>query len=391
MIRDRLPPVYLLTGEFPPRMGGIADYTARLAEHLLELDLEVTVLVGADHPLQSAAVPVERLDASLKSWSMPRAVARRIGSGEAIVHIQFQTAAFGMHPAIHALPAWLRWRRPLARSVVTCHDVRAPYLFPKAGPVREWAVHRLIDMCHAAIFSDAGDRAWAGRQTHHALIPIGSGIPRIAVEPRVLEHAGPFRLGYFGFMNASKGLDTLFRAMQILLSDKRDVRLVLIGDALGDADATNMQTRQALDAEIARLGLTNALERTGPLSSEGVSLALQACDALAFPFDDGATYRRSSLSAALVHARPIVTTLRPDGSNGIPEFTDGRSVLLVRPRDAAQMAHAIASLIDDPGLRERLAEGARSDSACLQWPSIAAAVRAVYASVCQPVPSGVAA
>ncbi|MFN0072975.1 MAG: glycosyltransferase [Chloroflexota bacterium] len=381
-----LPSIFLLTGEFPPRVGGIADYTARLAEHLSADGLDVTVLVGSDHPLEQAGPPlahrVERLDDRYNSWRLLPAVARRLSGGPAIVHIQYQTAAFGMHPAIHALPLWLRLRVPGARVVVTCHDVRVPYLFPKAGPLRELVTHGLIDGSHAAIFSDADDRHWAGARPNHWLIPIGSGIPVVPLQCAAVDPTpGVFRLGYFGFMNSSKGITTLLEAVSALAASGRTIRLVFIGDALGDADMTNARTRQSIDDAIRRLNLVGLIERTGTLSLRDVSRAIQACDALALPFEDGASYRRSSLTAALVHGRPVITTLAPTGKNGLPGFESGVSVLMVPPGDAAALAGSIELLIGDASLRARLAQGAAVASTRLQWPSIAAAVREVYASV----------
>jgi polysaccharide biosynthesis protein PslF len=378
-----IPPVYLLTGEFPPRVGGIADYTARLAESLHDLGLNVTVVVGRDHPpVTDTSVPVDRLEHVLNGWGLLPAMAGHIGEQPCIVHTQYQTAAYGMHPAINMLPGWLRWRRPKARSIVTCHDVRLPYLFPKAGPLRQLLTHRMIDESHAAIFADEADRQWAGGAANHALIPIGSGVP---VVPWEGQHARSddrsFRLGYFGFMNATKGVDTLLQAISNLVQQNRDVRLALIGDALGAADPTNSETRATVQLEIARLGLCDRIERTGVLSLHDVSIELQRCDALVFPFDDGASYRRSSLTAALVHARPVLTTLQPSGENGIPGFESGESVLLVPPGDPAALTVALARLIDEEALRVRLSAGAAKASERLRWPKIASAVRDHYASV----------
>jgi glycosyltransferase involved in cell wall biosynthesis len=379
------PPIYLLTGEFPPRLGGISDYTARLAESLVGMGLQVTVLVGRDHPLEPSVVPegvgLVRLRSTVSEWKLLPAVAALLGGEAAIVHIQYQTAAFGMHPAIAFLPSWLCWRCPSVRSVVTCHDVRPPYLFPKAGQVRSLVTHRLIDSCHAAIFSDDQDRQWAGSRPNHALIPIGSGVPMVPLERSPDTTASLFELGYFGFMNASKGVETLLGALNMLVQERRSVRLTLIGDSLGDADRTNAETRAAVDAAIHRFGLSDSIIRTGALGLGEVSAALQRCDLLVFPFDDGATLRRSSLTAALAHARPVITTSRPDGSSGLRGFVHGESVLLVPPGDPRALARAIADLMDNPVRRERIAEGARLASHSIQWPDISRAIRDVYASV----------
>ena len=52
-------PVLMLTGEYPPRRGGVADYTARLSEALRALGHQVTVLTGAE----PGGVPAEAPEA----------------------------------------------------------------------------------------------------------------------------------------------------------------------------------------------------------------------------------------------------------------------------------------------------------------------------------------
>ena len=46
--------IVFVTGEYPPQIGGIADYTALLARYLMGLQYQVTVVVCGD---QSGALP----------------------------------------------------------------------------------------------------------------------------------------------------------------------------------------------------------------------------------------------------------------------------------------------------------------------------------------------
>jgi glycosyltransferase involved in cell wall biosynthesis len=157
------------------------------------------------------------------------------------------------------------------------------------------------------------------------------------------------------------------------------VRLAFLGEALGHSDETNATIRREVDAAIRAHGLEDRVTRTGPLSLTDVSAALQSCDALVFPFDDGASFRRSSLAAALAHGCPVVTTLRPDGRSGVPGFEHERDLLLIPPGDAPALAAALNRLRDDRALRARLGIGARNASQLLEWPTIAGAIATVYA------------
>jgi glycosyltransferase involved in cell wall biosynthesis len=77
---------------------------------------------------------------------------------------------------------------------------------------------------------------------------------------------------------------------------------------------------------------------------------------MALPFRDGASYRRSSLMAAIQQGCAIVTTAP---TVPIYTFQHGDNIWLVPPTDAPALTQALKSLTD-PALRQRLQEGART-------------------------------
>lgn len=302
-------------------------------------------------------------------------------SGSQAVHIQYQTGAYGMRPTVNALPALLRarWGRPV---VVTFHDLLVPYLFPKAGPVREWANKLLALTATACIATNPEDyerlRTWGVQLME--LIPIGSNVPRrpLAGYDRAKWRAGrelPERAtvaAYFGFLNSTKGLDDLLRALAAL-HEKGDYRLLMVGGGLGSSDPTNRATAEKLTGLARNLGVQDRLVWTGYLPPEEVSAALLSADFAVLPYADGASFRRGSLLAALEHGLPIVTTT-PRGQHdvpGWPTLVDGENAMLVPPGDAGALAGAIERLACSPELRERLSAGARELAAFFDWGHIA--------------------
>jgi glycosyltransferase involved in cell wall biosynthesis len=100
---------------------------------------------------------------------------------------------------------------------------------------------------------------------------------------------------------------------------------------------------------------------------------LLACDAIALPFSDGASFRRGSLLAALAHGVPLVTTgagaiIASDGR----ALRDGHEVSLVPPGDTAALAAALQQLIVDRAAAERIGAAGRAFSRAFDWDTIAA-------------------
>ena len=164
-------------------------------------------------------------------------------------------------------------------------------------------------------------------------------------------------LGYFGFLNTSKGGETLLRALAELRQSGLLARVVLIGGSAGASDKTDAaHTRQLL--ELAQtLGVAGQVLRTGFLSEADTVAALQSCNMMVQPYADGASLRRGSLLACLASGCPTVTT---NPASRIAELQHNVNVHLVPPNDPAALAAAVRTLQADTALRERISHGARA-------------------------------
>jgi glycosyltransferase involved in cell wall biosynthesis len=292
------------------------------------------------------------------------------------------------------LPLLLR-RKWWGKSVVTFHDLRVPYLFPKAGPVREWANRMLAKGAHAVIATNPEDTArlcsWGVGRVR--LIPIGSNIANDPPEgyDRHSWRSGrgigrdTCLLAHFGFLNSTKGLDDLLRAVA-LLKQSGDYRLMMVGGGLGSSDPTNRKTARTLDALARELGVQDALLWTGYLPPREVSAALLSADMAVLPYSDGASFRRGSLLAAIEHRLPIVTTVSRESEvsnqgsegDGWPNLEDGENVLLVEAGSSVALAEAVRRLAGDASLRLKLSEGASELARFFGWERIAEMHRELY-------------
>ncbi len=367
-------------------VGGMGGYASELAKALAKFGNRVSVLtsvLGQEEGESFALYPrVSKWDFS--SWKDILSLLKEIEPQ--ILHLQYQAAAYGMHPAMNLLPWRLRVVRHRPLLLVTFHDLRVPYLFPKAGPVRRGAIAALARGCDGVIVTNVGDEAGArGYGLKPYLIPIGSNIsPRLppgydreewrarwGVKEETL-------LSYFGLLHESKGIETLFRALARLLEGGERVKLLMVGGKIGASDPTTTDYAHRMEALWRELGLADQLLWTGYVDDEEVSANLLASDICVLPYKDGASLRRGSLMAALAHGLPIIST-RP--SIQVKELIERENIVLVPPDDVEALAAKIQELTASEGLRRRLGCGAAALAQDFSWEKIAKRTLEVYREV----------
>ena len=384
--------VGLIAGEYPPMQGGLGDFTHALAQAMAAQATIVHVLAPITTIIPNASmhrapenVQVHRI---VRHWGW-----RTVHELQHFVHehqidvlnLQYQAAAYQMHGAINLLP--LLWKRVSKRVplIVTFHDLRVPYLFPKAGPVRWQAIVQMARHASAVIVTNAEDEATLAAQHMNNVvrIPIGSNITPVALgafdttawrrthnlpEDAVL-------IGYFGFMNESKGGETLIRALATLRQRGLNVAVLQIGGQTGASDPTNVAYMAQLNQLAQTLGMAEHIHATGFLDDRGVGEAFAACACLALPYRDGVSFRRGTLMAALVHGCAIVTTTP---RVALPEVVHGQQMWLVPPDAPDQLADGIQQVLQDEDLRVGLQQGALALSARFGWRQIAAETAKVF-------------
>jgi glycosyltransferase involved in cell wall biosynthesis len=376
--------VGLVTGEYAPMPGGVGDFTRELGGALAELGVEVHVITARGAHRAAGPVSVHPIIGRWGWTSLLRVRGLALRLRLDLLNVQYQAAAYGLGAPIHFLPQWVG-----VKTVVTFHDLRIPYLFPKAGGLREGAVNHLARSAAGVIVTDAADEAELRRRggvRHLARIPIGSnispeppeGYDREAWRAKLGVRADELLLGYFGFLNASKGADTLISALAVLQDRKARVKLVLIGGQAGASDATDAGFAAQIDKMISRYDVADRIIRTGYVERGEVSAHLLACDVVVLPYRDGVSFRRGSLQAALAHGCPIITT---EPEHPLPELRDGENIRLGPRESAPGLVLAVSQLLEAPALRSRLGEGARELAQGFRWPSIAARTLEVYGSL----------
>jgi glycosyltransferase involved in cell wall biosynthesis len=229
-------------------------------------------------------------------------------------------------------------------------------------PAYQALVDRLLaSLTDRAIAVSASTRDFLVRERHvpaHRVRLIWNGAPLEEFAPRGRERRLAVRrelgladdapvMGSIGRLNEQKGHRYLLDAAARVFAALPAARLVLAGD--GDQEA-------ALRAQAESLGIAPRVLFAGHRTD--VPALLEAFDV----FCISSTYEGTPLTLfeAMAAAKPIVSTA-VDGCREVLE--DGRTGLLVPPRDGQALGQALTRVLSDASLRASLGAAAQRESA----------------------------
>jgi glycosyltransferase involved in cell wall biosynthesis len=269
--------------------------------------------------------------------------ARRRGASR-LVHINLAAGGSAWRKALLARAA--RWLK--IPYVVHLHGSRFNTFWPAAGPRTRAAVDRLFRESEGIIVLG---RYWADL--------IAGRLPELREKIVILPNAtaaaprhepagdGPVHIAFLGELGPRKGTPQLIEALG-RLAGRPGWRATLAGN--GEIDAARQRA--------AELGTAGRTDFPGWLDAAGVDAVLRRADVLVLP-----SFAENLPMAILeAFARGIAVVATPVGA--VPEVIDHeRNGLLVPVGDVEALAAALARLIDDPALRQRLGEAAARDHA----------------------------
>ena len=204
-------------------------------------------------------------------WRCWRQIGRFLaGQHPNVLHIQYQAAAFDLGGWVNWLPWWLRRRRDRPQVIVTFHDLRVPYLFPRAGPLRWRSMLALARYADGVIVTNVEDEQILHKY-QISRIPLGSNVEpcppadydRGRWRVRLGLGDGALLLAYFGFLNESKGGEDLILALDRLVQQGYNAHLLMIGGQVGDVDPTNTAYADRVRSLVQARGLAERVKWTG--------------------------------------------------------------------------------------------------------------------------------
>lgn len=273
------------------------------------------------------------------------------------------------------------------KYVVTVHDV-IPLILPETFTPR----HRLVVRMALARVRRKADRVLVPSRAVKRDVVQRVGYPegRVVVTPegceprfrpvrseRILRDVAaryglpPRYVLAVGTLEPRKNLTTLLEAFARLRRDgevEADLRLVLAG-ARGWLD-------EPIFATVRSLGLEKAVRFTGFVDDDDLPAVYSGAALFVFPsLHEGFGL---PLLEAMACGVPVVTS----NISSMPEVA-GAAAVLVNPRDADGLAAAIARLLRDEGLRDRLREAGIARAREFSWEATARRTLDAYAAVVQ--------
>ncbi|HLX62133.1 MAG TPA: glycosyltransferase [Planctomycetota bacterium] len=356
---------HILTGEFPPQKGGVADYTALIARKLADAGDEVHVWApGAD---ATRAVSSERLSVHDLPGKFGFRALRRLGCAlrrEKRAHrllVQYVPQMYGMRGMNVVFALWIKWCCPVAPWVMF-HEVAFP---PVKRPLRHrffaWVQRRMArwiakSMSRGFVSVPLWEQ-WldAIAPGHRACewLPVPSNVATCAdparvaaLRTRIFNPAVRHIAGHFGtFGNLIT--DELAPNVILLLKSYPEWGVLLVGrGSQAFAEKFLHENREFKERVYA----------AGELDAERVAEHLACADVLYQPYPDGVSSRRSSAMAGLALGIPIVTNSGPSTE---PIWREKQIVRLVDFGNAAAACAALAGCSADMEKCKALSQRAR--------------------------------
>lgn len=367
-----------LIGNYPPRLCGIATFTAHVREALLAAYPDVTVDAYAmDDPGSAHLYPADVVQ-SIRQHELAdyQAAAARINDSDAdVVLVQHEYGIFGGSAGSLLLRLLDRVDAPV---VVTLHTVLE---HPDADQrsVIEALVRRASTL---VVMAEKGReilmRVHGVPAERIAVVP--HGVPdRPMVEPAPMAARfglqGRRVLLTFGLLSPNKGIETMIRALPAIVSVDPTILYVVLGATHPHLVAHEGEAyRESLQSLAADLGVAeNVCFIDRFVEQEELLDHIEAAEIYVTPYLNEAQITSGTLSYAVALGKPVVSTPYWHAAELLGDGTG----ILIDFGDSDGFSSAICSLLDDPARLADLRAAAYKKGRSMTWARFAEAYHAI--------------
>jgi glycosyltransferase involved in cell wall biosynthesis len=350
------PSWHIITGEYPPRPGGVSDYTEQLAYGLASK--------GEDVEIWTPSTDLSRQDGRVRVNAIPDfkwTGLRQLSFGLAQIRgpkrllVQYVPPAFGLRGMNVPFCYWLA-NRIDDEVWVQFHEVaygfewRQPVQHNFLALIQWWMAQVLAGRSQRIFISIPGWRRQLGRHADRAeVLPIPSNLPDDVPENEsraIRTGLGTAPLvGHFGTYGRLV-TDILEPEILQILRSIPDARFMLLGR--GSLDFAKRFAAKYPD-------VASRIVTPSVLAATEIAAHIAACDLLLQPYPDGITGRRTTAMAAIALGKSVVTT---SGRLTEEEWHRTGAVVLTPVGRMGEPARAVVRLLLAT-LTERETQGAR--------------------------------
>lgn len=356
--------VLVVTPDYPPRVGGIQLLTYRLVRELRNLDSRVLTLwtEGAEDFDRRTGEDVDRTRVP-GAGHRAQMVALN-GRTVAVARSWGADVVLNMH--IVSAPGTC-----LARRI---HGTRfVQYLYAKEVLQRPRLAQLAVRRAAATVAISAHTQELALRSGAHPrsvhLIHPGVDVPETL---RRAPDRRPTLVTVARLRDRHKGHDTVMRAVARLRDQIPDIRWVVIGDGPLRGEYEQLAQRLGVAANVRFLGALSDGDRDAWLDRAHALVMTSRHDT------EGSEGFGIVYLEAAAHGLPVVAS---DQAGVVDAVVDGRTGLLVDPRDDAAVARALQRLLQDPAEAERLGRAGYERTRRFSWAHAAGRLEAVLREV----------
>ena len=381
-----------MIGNHPPRMCGIATFTADLRVAFIAARPNLTVDVYAmDEPGGLHAYPPEVVcqigQADLADY---RAAARRINQSKAdLICVQHEYGIFGGAAGAHLLQLLDSVDAPV---VVTLHTVLTDPTPDQRAVVDALArrASRLIVMA---------EKGRAILEQVHGIAPDKIAVIPHGVPDRPLADidAAKARFGFtgrkilltFGLLSPNKGIETIIRALPAIAAVHPDILYVVLGATHPQLVAQQGEAYRDRLAALAReLGVEQHLRFINRYVATPALLDhLEAVDIYVTPYLNEAQITSGTLSYAVALGKPVVSTPYWHAAELLADDVG----VLAGFGDSAAFGREIIALLDDPTRRDAMRRRAYATGRTMIWQRLGEAYLAIFDAALADPPARAAA